>query len=252
MNLSTVINDIKMPLGLQTIALPFDAPTEKVLAQVIQTSVRTFSQFKPWQREAYESIRNLQAASEVERKMGVFVLPNELTRTPVLFAEAYLASSQYQDETVATNAFTVGTPFVGFGSEYPQDILNAGATGAALNKYAGVTSRAQSSRWLGSNKIQLYDFPSDAFVKFVASCEHDPSLETIPESCRESFIELATLDVKRFLYNVLKNMNNVGSAFKETQLRIDDWSGAEEARKALIDRWTNTFHWDDSDMIFFM
>ena len=64
-------------------------------------------------------------------------------------------------------------------------------------------------------------------------------------------MELATLDVKRTLFSALKNMNNVGSAFKEIQLRIDDWSGAEGERKSLIDKWTGTFHFDDLDLVQF-
>lgn len=251
MNISDVINDIKLSLGLETIALPFNKPTEIVLQEIIQTSVRTFSQYKPWIREAFDSIKNLRSPDDFSKSMGIYILPETLTRTPVQYADAYLANSKYQDEEAAINAFTVGTPFVGFGSYYPQDILNANATGAAINKYAGVTSRPQTSKWLGFNKIQLFDFPKEAYVKFVAKCDHDPSLETIPISCRESFMELATLDVKRVLYNTLKNMNNVGSAFKEIQLRIDDWSGAEDARNALVEKWTNTFHLDEIDLIQF-
>jgi hypothetical protein len=64
-------------------------------------------------------------------------------------------------------------------------------------------------------------------------------------------MELAILDVQRTLYNQLKNMNNVGGAFKEIQLKIDDWSGAEAARKELIDKWTNTFHFDNLDLVQF-
>lgn len=251
MNISDVIGDIKMTLGLETIALPFDQPTENVLRDIIKTSVRTFSQFKPWIREGYETIKNLRSPDDMSKKLGIYVLPGDLTRTPVQYAEACIASSQLSSDVVATNSFTVGSPFVGFGSYYPQDILNATQTGAAINKYAGVTSRPQTSEWLGFNKIRLFDYPADALVHFVVKCDHDPSLETIPESCRESFIELATLDVKRTLYSMLKNMNQVGSAFKEIQLRIDDWSGAEDARNQLVEKWTNTFHFDEIDWITF-
>lgn len=251
MNISDVIGDIKMSLGLETIALPFKEPTEKVLKDIIQTSVRTFSQVKPLIREGYETIKNLRSPDEWSKKMNIYILPESLTRTPVSYAEASIATSQLQSDEVATNSFTVGTPFVGFGSYYPQDILNATQTGAAINKYAGVTSRPPTSEWKGYNKIQLFDFPGDALVHFVVKCDHDPSLETIPESCRESFIELATLDVKRTLYNMLKNMNQTGGAFKEIQLRIDDWSGAEDARNQLVEKWTNTFHFDEIDLIQF-
>jgi len=252
LNISEVIQDIKEPCGLETIALPFDKPTEVVLAEIIKTSVHTFSQFKPWIRESDAAIKDLQSPSEFARKQGIYILPPDLTRTHVSWADAYLTTAQLDGgQAVAANSFTVGSPFVGFGSYYPQDILNATMTGAAINKYAGVTSRPQTSEWLGFNKIKLYDHPDDGFVHFIAKCDHDPSLETIPESCRESFIQLATLDVQRTLYNKLKNMIHTGGAFKDSQLDISSWSGAEEERKALVKEWTGTFHFDDIDLITF-
>lgn len=245
MNISDVIGDMKERLGLETIALPFKQPTEIVLQNIIHTSVRTFSQFKPQIRDCYESIHNLRSPDEMSKALRIFLLPECLTITPVQYADAYIASSNLQNAEAATNSFTVGSPFVGFGSYYPQDIMNATQTGAAINKYAGVTSRPQSSEWLGYNKIKLHDFPADAMVYFVAKCDHDLSLETIPVSCRESFIQLAELDIKATLYNMLKNYNETGGAFNKTQLDISAWSGAEAERNALVEKWTGIFHLDD-------
>lgn len=251
LNITDVIRDIKMSLGLETIALPFDKPTEIVLKEIIQISVRTFSQFKPLIREGYENRKNLRSPDEQSKRMGIYILPASLTVTPVQYADAYMANGEDPKEQAAVNVFTVGTPFVGFGSYYPQDIINAVGTGAAINKYSGVTSKPQTSKWLGYNRIQLFEFPDNAYIKFVAKCDHDLSCETIPITCRESFMELASLDVKRTLYSMLKNMNTVGSAFKEIQLRIDDWSGAESERKQLVDSWTSSFHIDDLDLVQF-
>jgi hypothetical protein len=183
--------------------------------------------------------------------MGIFILPQDLTITPVQYAEAYAVSQTVVDQDVAANPFTVGSPFVGFGSYYPQDIMNATLTGAAINKFTGVTTNPLTSRWLGYNKIQLYNFPDEAFLKIIVKCDHDSMAESIPISCRESFMDLAILDVEMSLYNLLKNMNNVGSAFKEIQLKIDEWSGAESARNTLLEKWTNTFHFDQIDLIQF-
>ena len=250
--MTTVIDDIKMGLGLQTVALPFDEPIENVIRKSLERSIRTFSRFAPLIKEGYADRSQLRKAGREDiNLLGIYFLPDFLCTTPVSYADAFIATSPGQVGEVTTTTFTVGSPFVGFGSYYPQDILNATSTGAAINKYAGVTSRPQTSEWKGYNKIQLFDFPEDALVHFVVKCDHDPSLETIPDSCRESFIELATLDVKRTLYSMLKNMNQVGSAFKEIQLRIDDWSGAEDARNQLVEKWTNTFHFDEIDLIQF-
>ncbi len=240
-----------MVCGLNTIALPYKDSTENVVKEILKTSIRTFSRFKPYIKEGYSERKDLRSPSESAKKEGIYYIPEFLTTTHVHYADAYVASAENQNGEVTTNAFTVGSPFVGFGSYYPQDILNATGTGAAINKYAGVTSSVPTSKWLGYNKIQLFNFPENIYVRFVVACDHDLTGETIPESCVESFMELAILDVQRTLYNPLKNMNTVGGAFKEIQLKIDDWSGAEAARKELVDKWTNTFHFDDLDLVQF-
>ena len=251
MNISEVINDIKLTSGLNTIALPYDKPVEMVIKEILEVSIRTFSTFKPYIKEGFEYRENLRSPDEISEKQGIYILPESLTTTRVQDASAYSVSDQYSKNQVTSNAFTVGSPFVGFGSYYPQDIVNATSTGAAINKYAGLTSRQPTSKWLGFNKIQLFDFPNKGCVMFVVKCDHDLNGETIPESCRESFVQLATLDVHRTLYSQLKNMTNVGSAFKDIQLKLDDWSGAEAERNTLIEKWTGTFHLDDLDLVQF-
>ena len=246
MNISDVIKDIKVPSGLKTIALPYKAPIEVVIQDIIKTSVRTFSQFKPQIKECQCERRNLRSANSADEYMGIYFIPPELTTTDVSYCDAYPISSQKLSDTntVSTNAFSVVSPFVGFGSYYPQDIMNATLTGAAVNKFIGVTSNVPTSKWLGCNKIQLINWPKQSFILFIAKCDHELSCETIPTSCRESFIQLATLDVQRTLYNDLKNQL-AGSAFKDIKVEIDKWAGAEDARNALVKEWTESFHLDE-------
>lgn len=251
MNISDVVNDIKFSQGLNAIALPFDKSVENVIQDILRMTVREFSDFKPQIKEGYELIENLFSPNEITRKQNIYILPAELTTTHVKTASATPASSQYQSDEAMTNSFTVGTPFVGFGSYYPQDILDATATGAAINKFSGVTSQQPNSEYLGYNKIQLFNFPTKCNVKFKVECEHEPSLETIPDTMYTSFVELATLDVQRTLYANLKNMNNVGSAFREITLKIEEWSGAEAAQKALLKEWEKVFHLDNLDLVQF-
>lgn len=251
MNLTDVINDIKVRLGLNAIALPFEQPTENVIREILKGTIRTYSQFKPQIREGYCLKRQLKYGSEFDKHANIFILPPELTLTPVQYAEAYQISSVIVDGQSVMNGFTTTSPFVGFGSYYPQDIVNAELTGAAINKFLGVTTDPSSSKWLGYNKIQLFNFPDDCTVAFRVSCDHDEHAESIPVSCRESFMELAMLDVQIALYSILKNMNQVGSAFKEISLKIDDWAGAEAARTQLVDKWTEIFHYDQPNLITF-
>lgn len=250
MNLSKIVNAIKLSLGLQTIALPFDKPVDLVVQEILKITVDEFSEFKPYEREGFAIRDTLRSPSEIDKQRGIYILPESLTQTEVRSADAYLSTSQYRPDQASISSFTVGTPFVGFGSYYPQDILNATMTGAAVNKFAGVTSQTPTSKWLGFNKIQLFNFPEKCYIRFVVKCNH-PSVETIPDTCYTSFIELAELDVKRTLYDTLKNMNNTGGAYKETMLKIDEWSGAAQAQKDLINQMKGVFHLDDIELIQF-
>lgn len=251
MNITEVVNDIVLSQGLHTIALPFDQPVEKVIQDILAMTAREYSEFKPYVQEVYDLRQNLRSPSEMAAKGNIYLLPPEATRTKVRTAKAEAVSNEYQTKEATTNAFTVGTPFVGFGSYYPQDILSATNTGAAINKFAGVTSQLPVSTYLGFNKIQLFNFPDKCLIKFTVERNHDPSLMTIPDTCYESFIELATLDVQRTLYATLRNMQNVGSAYKEIQLKIDDWSGAESAQKELLKDWRTKFHLDKIELVQF-
>ena len=247
MNMTRVINDIKLSQGLQTIALPYKEPIENVIQTVLQSTIRTWSHFKPYKKEAFDTRDHLESPSPIEKKLGIFWLPSSLTTTPVHDAYAELASYAYQDGDSNVNTYTVGSPFVGFGAYGPQDVVNAVQTGAAINKFLGVVNHPFMSEWLGENKIKLINVPERSLIKFVARVDHDPNGETIPESCVESFKELAVLDVQMHLYNILINMKNVGAAHKSIELPIDRWSNAESERKQLLEKWTETFHLDDTE-----
>ena len=251
MNISDVIKDIKLPNGLKTIALPYKEPIELVVQDIIKTSVRTFSQFKPQEKECERYRKDLRYATDYDRYKGIYFIPEELTTTEVSYCDAEpIATTNGKNDQVSMNVFSAVSPFVGFGAYGPQDIINATATGAAVNKFTGVTSKVPTSEWLGYNKIRLLDWPQNSLILFKAKCDHEPNCETIPTSCRESFIQLATLDVQRTLYNDLKNQL-VGSAFKDIKVEIEKWSGAEDARNALVEKWTESFHLDEVDLITF-
>ena len=248
MNMSNAISRMKTSLGLQTIALPFDKPPELVLKEAFEASVQVFSKYKKGERKAVELISNLRYRNDNEKAMGIFFIPDALQKTDVYDCYAQPASqTNWRRGETAINAFTVGSPFVGFGTYYPQDILNAVGTGAAINKYAGVTTNPPTSEWLGYNQIRLYNFPSDGAALFVAKCEHDPSGETIPASQEEAFRKLFSLDAKRTLYAHLKNLDGMGSAYKEIRLKLEDWAAAEDKYWDLLKEWNEVAHLDDPE-----
>ena len=251
MNLTDLITDICEHEGLYSIRLPFKEPVEVIVQKAIEKSVRTFSEFKRQVKEAHLLVSDLKSPSELDRMKNIYLLPADMCTTTVKDVMGYCETDRAADKNVTTNTFTVGSPFVGFGAYYPQDILNAQLTGTAINKFAGVTSRRATVKYLGYNKIQLFDFPKDSSIFLSVECEHDLSCESIPESCRESFLRLAYLDTGITALNSLENIEGMGSGYKEIRYKIDKWSGYKDKREALVKEWTDTWYLDDEDSFLF-
>ena len=82
MNLSRTISHIMMQLGLRYITLPFEEPTDTVIRDVLtMATIPMYSQFSPWIKE---TTVNLAYERVVDKKQNIYILPDELTTTPVM------------------------------------------------------------------------------------------------------------------------------------------------------------------------
>ena len=253
MNLSKAINSLKLSLGLYQITLPFKnentgelTPTENVIRDVITTTtIPIFSQFSPWVKELEASLNTLQV---VNKERGIYMLPKMLCTTPIYTIHSIELPMYRGRGEIYGDIMTSGysTTYGGIGRA-TQDVLTATASAMLVSQI-----KAQPSfEYLGENKVRLYGFPRTV-LKFKVSAEHEPNGESIPPTCYESFMKLATLDMKVFLYNTLKLYDNISSAFGPVQLKIEDYSSADGERTALLNDWTEVFHLDNIDWIQFM
>lgn len=92
--------------------------------------------------------------------------------------------------------------------------------------------------------LTIYNAYSSSKIVIDLGFEHDRSLASIPETCREEFFKLALIDVKENLYPTLKHYNELNTAIGNINLKIDDWQNAEDARRELIEKWDDTYHLD--------
>ena len=116
-------------------------------------------------------------------------------------------------------------------------------TSQAYMMLAGQMRSEPTFDYLGENKIKLYGYPK-TILTFKVAAEHDPSGETIEDSCYDSFMELATLDMKMFLYNNLKLYEGIPTAFGQISLKVEDYQSAEADKNALLNDWRDKFHLD--------
>lgn len=237
MNISKVISSLKLGLGLYGITLPFKdettgkpIPTENVIRDVLTTiTIPEYSQFQPWLREGDCHVDNLKS---VDKKNRIYMLPAFLTLTPVMYVSSI---------TPAYNAVgTYGDIPYGYGMDRsPEGVI----TSSAYLMLTGQMRAEPTFEYLGENKIRLFAFPR-TMLTFRVACEHEKNGETIPEGCYDSFMELATLDVKVFLYNTLKLYDNIPTAFGNINLKIDDYQSANADRTALLNDWRDKYHVD--------
>ena len=245
MNISMVISSLKSQLGLYNITLPFTdpvtkepIPTENVIRDVIvNTTIPRYSQFVPWVRSGDIHLRNLK---EVDHKAGIYMLPAFLTTTEVQYVI---------DVSLMIHNFR-GT----YGDLSPLYGITRSPEGVILgNEYmmlAGQMRNEPTFEYLGFNKIKLYGYPR-TMLTFKVACNHEPNGETIEDGCYDSFMELATIDLKEFLYNNLKYYDEIPSAFGGAKLKIEEWQNMESQRDSLLEKWRDTFHLD-MDYIDFM
>lgn len=93
-------------------------------------------------------------------------------------------------------------------------------------------------------KYRRWDFDPPNIIKLRGYGECDiviklklsyPSFSSIPMGFQELFYKLAVLDVKIFLYNKLKYINNLETPLGSIDLMISDWEGAEEERSDFLE-----------------
>lgn len=238
MNISKSVSQLKMQLGLYNITLPFKdpvtekpIPVENVIMDVLTTmTIPIYSQFQPWMREGTIDIGSLKV---VDRTNGIYLLPAFLTITPVMYVSSVSLPSHNSRGTYGDIAPAYGI------NRSVQGVL----TSQAYMMLAGQMRSEPTFEYLENNKIRLYGYPK-VQLSFRVACEHDPNGESIPDSCYDSFMELATIDMKVFLYNTLKLYDGIPTAFGAINLKIDDYQSADGDRNALLEKWRDIFHLD--------
>lgn len=246
MNLSRAISAIIMQEGLYNITLPFvdeatkkTKPTEQVIHEVLSTiTIPEYSEFCP---DIVIGTCHVKDMKVIDEKRGIYLLPAYLTYKPVKsIIDVHLP---YQNNR--------GT----YGDIAPAYGINRSVQGVATSlmymNLAGQMRAEPTFDYLGQNKVRLFGWPK-CILEFELACEHDSNGESIPDSCYDSFMELATLDVQNFLYNTLKYYDEIPTAFGSIKLNISEWQGASDKRKALLDDWRDKFHVDNDNAIKFM
>ena len=91
---------------------------------------------------------------------------------------------------------------------------------------------------------------SSSKIVFELAFEHDRSLASITPTSEESFYELALLDVKSALYEIMKHCSDINTAYGNINLKLDDWASADDKREQLLNEWKDSYHIDTIPFIY--
>lgn len=237
MNMTKIVSAIKTELGLFDVTLPIvdkekkEVPVEQVIYNVIKTvTIPMYSQYEPWKREGDCDIKSLKC---VDQQQSIYMMPAILCMTPILYIIDIHMPYHNSRGTYGDIAPAYGI------NRSAQGVINS----QAYMMLAGQMRAEPTWEWLKNNKIRLYGFPKSVLT-FCVACEHMPNGETIDEGCYKSFLDLATLDMKIFLWNLLKRYKSIPSAHGNLNLEIDEYQSAESEKKAMLSEWDNVFHLD--------
>ena len=227
-NLSEFITTIKEDVGINDIPLPV---TDKQLIDRFDRSVlRDFSVVYPRRAKCFVSEDDLTKESKNSHHM---------------FYEYRIPKWVYDGTVILSiSNFDVARPN-GYSDFYiphanwstPDVIISAMADIRMSAGLASSLSKAPTFEFTEPNLIRVYNGWAGGVYEVEMLLKHDLSLQTIPSGAFINLRELATLDMKEYLYNQLKRKDNLDTGVGSIQLKIDDWSSAGSDRQALLKSW---------------
>jgi hypothetical protein len=233
MNLSNIMTRLKLKVGLINIATPFENLDDVLLQIVQEITVPVFSIYYPYKMSIPVNIHDYELLEKTDN-YEKFLLPDFQNQKLL-----YVFDVNYDDSVLAGLGYYGGGYPLMMGNLIDQTMLsNAGAS--VMNMMIPkITFKFEPPR-----ALYIYNAYSSSKMIIDLGFEHDKSLATIPDTCREEFLKLATLDVKENLYPTLKQYTELNTAIGNINLKLDDWQNADDQRRDLIEKWDDTYHLD--------
>ena len=235
MNLSNTLTRIKLKLGLMNIVTPFEDIDKTIIGILNDIITPQFSIYQPFKETLHINMRDLELL-EKESLYEKVLLPDFSQGNRKLL---YVFNVSYNNNNLSGLGYYGGGVPLLQGNLWQQTMLaNAGSHLMNLG-IPKMTFKFEPPRTL-----YIYNAYASCRLDIELGFEHDKTLASIPETCRESYIQLATLGVKANLYPTLKQYNEINTAIGNINLKIDDWQDAESQYDQLLEKWDDTYHMD--------
>lgn len=233
--MSELLESIKMDLGIYGLSLPIENVDEQLMNVIRLRTIKTFSQYFPYVMDVSVNLTKLETAPDTNNyDRRVYLLPQSVAGN-----QRIISIHNVSQKPVGMG---YGPPS-SFGA-CPSSIENFILAQAQVN-LASSMAPPQTFEYIQPNKLIMYNqfmYASDVILRI--AYEHYENLATIPYTAWESFESLALLDVKRFLYGIMKHYTEIQTAHGTINLKIDDWQNAEQERQELVTQWRQNHHLD--------
>ena len=244
-NISKLITSIKMELGLVAMATPFDNLDELIREIIVVRTLPVFDELYPYIVPLQIDTNELDLV-ERRSESSIYRLPDVFGDAQIMMIthmEPIYDEDRYSHD-YNTSLFSYGvTPCI-YGY---QELMLAQAQANMLSS----ASKGATFKFLPPNMIEIFSgYAMGNTYRLSIALSHAENLSTLPATCYGSFLKLAALDVKGYLYNTLIHYENLSTAYGQLSLNIDRWSNAEDDRRALLEKWEATYHLDLSNIYF--
>ena len=233
MNMSLILSRIKSTLGLYAFSLPFENVDDVLTEVITNITIPVFSIYCPLREKFATDLRDLECL-EKHGNYETYLLPEWKTKQIIMVEDVNY------DESLLNGIGNWGGVIPVATTNISSQIMLANAS-SQLSRHM---IPKLTFEYMHPRKVRLFNVYTSCKMIFDLCCQHHPSLASIPQSASESFYQLALLDVKMMLYNTMKHYNEMETAYGRVNLKIDDWSNAEQERADLLGRWDDSYHMD--------
>lgn len=230
-----MITRIKINCGIYSIALPVDNADEIIRDTIVNITRPVFSIYCPYCEKIRFNLTKDLKCIEKYANYETYLLPDIFNNRELLYVK-----DVYYDETDSSDLgyWGGGIPIM-HGNMMRQAMLSNASLSLVNRMIPKISFEYEHPR-----KVTLYNVLSSAKIVFELALEHDKSLVSITPTSTESFYELAILDVKDALYQIMKHYNDINTAYGNINLKLDDWASAADKRESLLNEWKDSYHID--------
>ena len=227
-NLSEFMTTVKEDCDIEDIPLPVS--DERIKKHFIETTLKDFSILYPRVEKIRLGDANLtRKAKESMSTFYEYQIPKYVYEGTCVLSVAKLDVARpngYSDFFIPNANWST-----------PDAIISAMADVRMSAGLASSLAKAPTYHFTDPDIIEVYNGWAGGIYEVELLLMHDPSLATVPAGTFTNLRKLAELDLKAFLYNKLKRKDGLDFGIGSFNLKIDDWSNAQQERQDLIKEW---------------